>query len=146
MATPRATDEADIRRRIDTLVAALRAMDLEGVTALYAPDIVSFDIQPPLRHVGAAAKRKNWTDAFAAYQRPLGYELRDLTVTVGDDVAFGHSLNRISGTLRNGQRSELWLRWTACFRKIDGAWLIAHDQVSVPVDFASGHAVLDLDP
>jgi uncharacterized protein (TIGR02246 family) len=146
MATQRATDEANIRRQIDTLVRALHAMDLEGVMALYAPDIVSFDLGPPLRSVGAAAKRNNWVEAFAAFQPPLGYEMRDLTITVGDDVAFGHSLNRISGTLQNGQRIELWLRWTACFRKIDGNWLIAHDQVSVPVDFASGKALLALEP
>jgi uncharacterized protein (TIGR02246 family) len=146
MTTQRATDEADIRRRIDTGVQAIRAMDLEGVMALYAPDVVSFDIGAPLRHVGAEAKRKNWVDVFATYQRPLGYEMRDLTITVGDDVAFGHSLNRISGTLRNGHRSEVWLRWTACFRKIDGTWRIAHDQVSVPVDFESGRALLGLEP
>ena len=146
MATQRAIDEADIRRRIDTAVKAIRAMDLEGVMALYAPDIVSFDIGPPLRHVGAGAKRKNWVDVFATYQSPLGYEFRDVTITVGDDVAFGHSLNRVSGTLRNGHRSDFWLRWTACFRKIDGNWLIAHDQVSVPVDLQSGRALLDLEP
>lgn len=146
MATQRALDEADIRARVDTLVAALHAMDLEGVMALYAPQIVSFDLGPPLRSVGAAAKRNNWVEAFAGFQPPLGYEMRDLAITVGDDVAFGYSLNRISGTLRNGQRTELWLRWTACFRKIDGAWLIVHDQVSVPADFASGRAVLDLAP
>ena len=146
MTTQRAIDEADIRRRIDNCANALHAMDLEGVMALYAPDIVSFDIVPPLRHVGAEAKRKNWVDAFAAYQPPLGYEMRDLTITVGDDVAFGHSLNRISGTVQNGQRSEVWVRWTACFRKIDGTWLITHDHVSVPVDFASGRALLDLAP
>lgn len=146
MATPQVTDEADIRWRIDNGVKAIRAMDLEGVMALYAPDIVSFDIGPPLRHLGAEAKRKNWVDVFAAYQPPLGYEMRDLTITVGDDVAFGHSLNRISGTLQNGHRNEVWLRWTACFRKIDGTWLIAHDQVSVPVEFASGRALLDLAP
>jgi len=146
LATQRGIDEADIRRRIDNGVKAIRAMDLEAVMALYAPDLVSFDIVPPLRHVGAEAKRENWVDVFATYQPPLGYELRDLTITVGDDVAFGHSLNRVSGTLRNGQRSEFWLRWTACFRKIDGEWLIAHDQVSVPVDLPSGRALLDLEP
>src|SRR6476659_7275932 len=112
MAIRRATDEANIRQRIDRCVEAIRAMDLEGVMALYAPDIVSFDIVPPLRHMGAEAKRKNWVDVFATYQRPLGYEIRDLTITLGDDVAFGHSLNRISGTLQNGLRSEVWLRWT----------------------------------
>jgi uncharacterized protein (TIGR02246 family) len=146
MATQRALDEADIRRRIDTLAEAIRAMDLEGVMPIYAPDITSFDIVPPLQHVGAEAQRKNWMDVFATYQPPLGYEIRDLTITVGDDVAFGHSLNRISGTLKNGNRSDYWLRWTTCFRRIDGAWLIAHHQASVPVDFENGTALLDLEP
>ena len=146
MTTQRASHEADIQQRIATCVEALHAMDLAGVMALYAPDIVSFDIVPPLRHVGAEAKRKQWVDAFAMYQPPLGYEFRDVTITVGDDVAFCHSLNRVSGTLQNGHRSEFWVRWTACFRKIDGIWLIAHDQVSVPVDFETGRALLDLAP
>jgi uncharacterized protein (TIGR02246 family) len=146
VATQRATDEADIRQRIDKLAEAIRAMNLEGVMSIYAPDIVSFDIVPPLQHVGAEAKRKNWVDAFAMYQHPLGYEIRDLTITVGDDVAFGHSLNRISGTLKNGNRTDFWLRSTTCFRKIDGNWLIAHDQVSVPLDLESSRALLNLKP
>src|SRR5262245_62702338 len=120
MAIQRATDEANIRQRINRWVEALRAMDLEGVMSLYAPDIVSFDIVPPLRQVGAKAKEKNWAHVFALYQRPLGYEIRDLTLSLGDDVTFGHSLNRVSGTLKNGDRTNFWLRWTACFRKIDG--------------------------
>jgi uncharacterized protein (TIGR02246 family) len=146
MATQHAIDEADIRQRIDKLAEAIRAMDLEGVMSIYAPDIVSFDIVPPLQHVGAEAKRENWVDAFAMYQRPLGYEIHDLTITLGDDVAFGHSLNRISGTLKNGNRADFWLRVTTCFRKIDGNWLIAHDQVSVPLDLESGRALLNLEP
>jgi uncharacterized protein (TIGR02246 family) len=146
MATQHASDEAHIRQRIDQLREALRAMDLDGVMSIYAPDIVSFDIVPPLQHVGAEAKKKNWADAFAMYQRPLEYEIRDLTITIGADVAFGHSLNRINGTLKNGNRTGFWLRWTACFRKIDGNWLIAHDQISVPLDFESGRALLNLAP
>jgi uncharacterized protein (TIGR02246 family) len=146
MATERATDEADIRQRVTRWIEALRAMDLEGVMSLYAPDVVSFDIVPPLRHVGVKAKERNWANAFAMYQRPLGYEIRDLTLTVGDDVAFGHSLNRVSGTSKNGNRTEIWLRWTACFRRIEGNWLIVHDQVSVPIDPESGGALLNLKP
>jgi uncharacterized protein (TIGR02246 family) len=141
-----AVDEAGIRQRIDQLVQAIRAMDLEGVKPIFAPDIVSFDIVPPLRHVGAEAKWKNWADVFTVYQRPLGYEIHDLTITLGDDVAFGHSLNRISGTLKNGNRTDSWVRWTGCFRKIDGNWLIVHDQVSVPIDLESGKALLNLQP
>ena len=146
MAAQHEGDEADIRQRIDQLVQAIRALELEGVKPVYAPGIVSFDMVPPLQHVGAEAKWKNWADVFAVYQRPLGYEIRDLTLTVGQDVAFGHSLNRISGTLKNGTRTGYWVRWTGCFRKIDGTWLIVHDQVSVPLDVESGRALLNLEP
>jgi uncharacterized protein (TIGR02246 family) len=146
MSLQHTTDEADIRQQIDTLVAAIRAMDLERVMVSFATDLVSFDIEPPLRHVGIDAKRRNWARVFAAYERPLGYEIRDLAITVGHDVAFGHSLNRISGTLKNGQTNATWVRWTVCLRKIEGRWLIAHDQVSVPIDVASGTALLTLQP
>lgn len=146
MAGQRATDEADIRRRLEELVSAVRAMDLASLKPMYAPHIVSFDIEPPLRHMGAEAKWKNWAKVFSIYQPPLAYETLDLTIAVGDDVAFGHTLAHISGILRNGNRSDYWVRWTTCLRKIDGNWLIVHDQVSVPVDFESGRALLDLEP
>jgi ketosteroid isomerase-like protein len=145
MATQRAIDEADIRRRIDKLAEAIRAMDLDGVMSIYAPDIVSFDVTPPLRFMGAEAKRKHWADAFATYQPPLGYGIHDLTISVGDDLAFGYSLNRVSGTLKNGNKSDVWIRWTACFRNVDGKWLIVNDHVSVPFDPTSGKAVLTLE-
>jgi hypothetical protein len=41
-------------------------------------DIVSFDIEPPLQHLGAAAKRNNWTKVFIMYQRPLAQGRRRL--------------------------------------------------------------------
>jgi len=47
MAAQHATDEAGSRNRIDKLVEAIRAMDLEARTAIYTPDVVSLDIVPP---------------------------------------------------------------------------------------------------
>jgi uncharacterized protein (TIGR02246 family) len=147
MVTPHAADEAGIRQLIDKMAEAIRTMDLEGLKACFAPDMVSFDVGgPPLQTVGAEAKLKNWEMAFSVFQRPIGYEIRDLAITVGDDVAFGHSFNRFSGTSGNGDGIGPWVRYTACFQKIDGSWFIAHDQVSVPVDFASGRALLNLEP
>jgi ketosteroid isomerase-like protein len=146
VAAHHAVDEAGIRQRIDQLVRAVRAMDLEGVKPMYAPDMVSFDIVPPLQPAGAQAKWSNWAEVFTACQRPLGYEVRGLTLTVGEDVAFGHSLNRVSGRLKNGTRTGYRVRWTGCFRKIGGTWLIVHHQVSVPFDADSGRALLNLQP
>jgi ketosteroid isomerase-like protein len=146
MAARHSTDEADIRQLLDRLVGAVRARDYEGVKFIYAPDLVSFDIVPPLQHFGAAAKWQNWAAVFDAYQPPLGYEIRDLTLVLADDLALGRSLNRISGTLQNGKRSDYWLRWTTGWRKIDGNWLIVHDQVSVPMDVQTGKALTNLEP
>jgi ketosteroid isomerase-like protein len=36
--------------------------------------------------------------------------MHDLNITVGDDVAFTYSLNRISGTMTTDQKTSLWLR------------------------------------
>jgi Ketosteroid isomerase homolog len=146
MPTQRELDEAKIGQQVDKIVEGLRAKDLEGLKQIYATDVVSFDVEPPLQHVGIAAKLKNWAKVFTFFQ-DVTYEVRDLTLTVGDDVAFGHGFGRLSGMLKNGTAtSGMWVRVTFCFRKIDGNWLIAHDQVSVPFDMPSGKGVTDLEP
>jgi ketosteroid isomerase-like protein len=146
MPTQREVDEATIRQQVDKIVEGLRAKDLEGLKQLYATDIVSFDVEPPLQHVGIEAKLKNWANAFTFF-RDVTYEVRDLALTVSADVAFGHFFGRLSGTLNNGtETSGMWVRVTLCFRKIGGNWLISHDQVSVPLDIQSGKGVVDLEP
>jgi uncharacterized protein (TIGR02246 family) len=142
----KAIDEAIIRRLIDGWAKAFRAKDIDGVMSNYAQDIVSFDLVPPLRYAGIDEYRKPWEETFPSFEGPIDYEVRDLHIATGDDVAFSHSLNRMSGTMKDEQKIDLWVRWTACFRKIDGKWLITHEQVSVPVDLESGKAVLDLKP
>lgn len=115
--------------------------------SIYTTDVVSFDIEPPLQHLGAEAKRKNWERVFGVYERPLGYEIRDLTITVREDVAFAHSLNRLSGTTKSGTTTAgFWVRATMCFRKVNRHWLVAHDHASVPLDPTTGTALLNLEP
>ncbi|PXX68651.1 ketosteroid isomerase-like protein [Nocardia tenerifensis] len=142
----RSPTEAELRQHIGQLIDGLRAKDLEAVRRLYTADVVSFDVEPPLQHVGIAAKLENWAKVFQFFET-VRYELRDLTFTVGEDVAFGHAFARLSGTLRNGAATNgMWVRATFGLRKIDGAWLISHDQVSVPFDVQSGTSAVDLEP
>ncbi len=141
----RTKNEAAIRELIDGLATAIRAKNIDGVMSSYTTDLVAFDVVPPLQYVGTGAYKEPWQEVFEHYQM-LDYEVRDLSITAGDDVAFSHSLNRIHGTMTSGQKTDLWLRLTAGYRKIDGRWLIAHLQASVPVDLATGKAVVDLKP
>ena len=87
-------------------------MDLDRVMSMYSPDIVSFDVEPPLQHIGAEAKRRNWANVFAMYHCPLDYQVQDLAIAVADDVGYGHGFVRISGTLKSGTKAERWLRST----------------------------------
>ncbi|MCP2342434.1 YybH family protein [Actinomadura rupiterrae] len=140
------TDETELRQHIDKVVEGIGAKDIKALERLYAPGVVSFDVEPPLQHVGRAAKMENWSRAFAFFDE-ISYEVRDLALTAGADVAFGHAFGRLSGTLRHGTPTDgMWVRVTFCFQKIDGAWLIVHDQASVPFDIATGRGVSDLEP
>ena len=139
-------NETAIRELINGFVSAIRAKDINGVMSVFAPEVVSFDLGPPLQHGGGGAFVKRWQELFESYQSPIDYEVRDLSITAGEEVAFSHSLNKIGGTLKNSQKSDRWLRWTACYRKTNGKWLIVHEHVSVPFDLRSGKAVLDPKP
>ena len=142
-ADPRA--EAQIRALIDDWARAMRAKDVDGVMAHYAPDAVTFDLAPPLISTGADARGlQAW---FSTWQSPLGYEIRDLNITAGDEVAFCHSLNRLSGTKTDGERADIWFRLTLGLRRIGGEWRIAHQHESVPFYMdGSYRAAVDLKP
>ena len=45
-------DEAQIRQQVAKIAEGIRAKDLEGLRPIYATDVVSFDVEPPLQHVG----------------------------------------------------------------------------------------------
>jgi uncharacterized protein (TIGR02246 family) len=138
--------ESAVRQRVEEYATAIRDRDLGRLMSLYAPAIVSFDLNPPLRYAGTDNKRQAWQEFFAAYRGQVGYDIHELSVTTDDELAFVHSLNHVTGMQPRGHKADLWVRWTACFQRIDGAWRIVHDHVSVPADLKHGRALLDLKP
>lgn len=72
--------------------------------------------------------------------------LRNLQVAAAGDVAFCHSLNHITGTLRTGGEVDMWVRTTVCFREIDGRWVVTHEHTSSPFNAETGLASMDLNP
>jgi ketosteroid isomerase-like protein len=135
-----------IRQRILDWATALGAKDIDQVMSFYASDVVSFDIDPPLRYAGADNKRRAWQRVFAAYPGSFGYEVRELSIVMQGALAVAHSLNHVSGALANGHVTDMWVRATACFQRIDDVWLIVHDHVSVPADLEHGRAAVNLRP
>jgi uncharacterized protein (TIGR02246 family) len=140
------TTQDEIRQLVDASAAAVRAKDIDALTSDFAPNVLSFDVVGPLQSAGTDAARKRAEEWFASFEGPIGYQVRDLAITAGDNITFCHSLNQVSATKTDGAKLEMWWRATLCFRKIDGKWLITHQHNSVPFDAESGSAAIDLEP
>jgi len=138
--------EMMIRERVQNWAKAISERDIERVMSLYSPELVSFDLDPPLRYAGISNKRRAWEKFFTVHAGAVSYEVNELSIVVEADTALVHSLNHVTGELESGATNRLWVRWTACFRRTHGQWLVTHDHASVPVDVAKGLAALTLTP
>jgi ketosteroid isomerase-like protein len=140
------TGEAEIRTWLDQFIKVFTQKNVDEIMALYADDVVAYDIVPPLQYVGKQAYRKDYETFLAQYQGNLRVGVKDLHVGAVGDLGYATGLELIGGTLANGQKSEVWLRFTSLFRRVNGKWLDFHDHVSVPTDMESGKAMLELKP
>ena len=126
-------DEARIRALIEGWARAAHTGDLDGVLADHAADIVMFDVPPPSDGVrGIEAYRATWLPFFDWQRRGAVFEIVELDVTAGTDVAFAHAL------LRCGSREDLErdpgnrLRLSVGLRRDGGRWIVTHEHHSFP--------------
>lgn len=137
--------ESEIRELLDSRSEAIRTKNLDGLMSHYSPDIIYYDVVPPLQYVGAAALRGRFLAWFDGYRGGIGQEIRDLNIRGSGDIAVAYALIRSGGTLKNGREVGRWVRTTSCCHRADDTWLITHEHISVPVDLMTGR-VVDLQP
>src|SRR5487761_164538 len=89
-----------------------------------------------LKYEGAAAYRQSWDEWQPDTQGEGQFDLKDLSVTVGADVAFAHCFIKCGGILPNGKTFEDLVRATFCLRKASGSWKVAHQHISKPIQLA----------
>jgi ketosteroid isomerase-like protein len=138
--------QSELRARLESQSEAMGTKDIERLMSFYSPDVVYFDVVPPLQFAGAAALRGRFLQWFDTWKGPIGMETRDLQLAVSGDLAVAHWFNRASGTLKSGQQVGSWVRVTNCWQRSDRTWLITHEHVSWPADPKSGSAAKDLAP
>jgi uncharacterized protein (TIGR02246 family) len=140
-----AADQAAIRALEDKFAAAFNAKDVNAIMALYSSsdDLVVFDVVPPRQYTGWAAYKKDFEDTFAMYPGPVQFQVDDLVVTVGGDIAFGHSIQTANVTDKKGKKVTLTVRVTDGYKRVNGQWVIAHEHASIPVDLETMKGVPD---
>jgi ketosteroid isomerase-like protein len=141
-----ASIQSEFRALLDSRSEAIRVKDIDRLMSFYSPDVIYFDVVPPLQYAGSAALRGRFLHWFDGYKGPIGQEIRDLNILASEDVAATYMLIRSSGTLKNGREVGLWVRATSCCERSNDMWLITHEHISLPVDLERGTAAMDLVP
>lgn len=134
-----AQDQTDIKALEDGFSAAFKAKDVNAIMSFYTPDasMVVFDVITPLQYTGADAYKKDWQEFFAMYPGPADISITNLDVTTGGTIAYSHSIQHSTATGKDGKKTEITVRVTDGYKKVNGHWLIAHEHVSIPVDLAT---------
>jgi uncharacterized protein (TIGR02246 family) len=127
-------DEAAVREVVESWASAVRRRDIAAVLRNHAPDILMFDVPPPFQSKGIDAYRKTWDLFFAWAPDPAVFDVKEMTVTAGSDVAFVAAVMRCAGSEASGEDVELDFRLTMGLRKVNGQWTIVHERHSVPAD------------
>ena len=126
-------DREEIRGLIERWVTAVHAGDLDVVLDDHASDIVMFDVPPPYDGVrGIDAYRETWPPFFEWQASGARFEIVELEVTSGEDVAFAHALLRCGSEEELAEDPDKRLRLTLGLRREDGRWLVTHEHHSFP--------------
>ena len=138
------TEEAVIRKLIDSWYAALGRADATALAAAYKDDVLVAGLAPPLWTRGKHAYIHNMTQWFNTFDGPLKGEPENLSIVASDSVAFVNGFSHIVGTKKGGFVMDLRARLSLCLEKCDGKWQVVTEHASVPFDMQSYTPLLDL--
>ena len=131
-------DERAIRTLIQRWATAVHAGDLDGVLADHADDLVMFDVPPPENGVrGLDAYRETWRPFFGWQASGASFEIVELEVTAGAEVAFAYALLRCGTPEEFERHPGKRLRLTIGLRRdgsTDGRWIVTHEHHSFTHD------------
>jgi ketosteroid isomerase-like protein len=130
--TVSSSDNEQIRDLLLRWAETTRKGQLDDVLDNHAADAVIFDVLPPMKYEGTDAYRKSWGEWQPNTIEMGHFDIHELKITVGQDVAFAHCFILCGGTLESGKQFEDWVRATFCLQKINNRWLVEHQHISMP--------------
>jgi ketosteroid isomerase-like protein len=128
-----AASEAQVRLVLQQWATATRKNQRDHVLANHLSDVLIYDVLAPMKYEGVTAYRQSWDEWQPDTQGDGQFDLQDLSVTAGANVAFAHCFIKCGGVLPNGKTFQDLVRATFCLRKVSGAWKVAHQHISKPI-------------
>ncbi len=146
METHTANAQAAIQGMLENWTAAVRAQDLDGVMAHFAPEVVAFDAILQLQFKGVEAYRAHYAECLRAFPGTPIFDLHELAIVAEEHMAFAHFLVRCGAVDESGKEDVGWTRGTVCCKKQEGEWRVVHEHFSAPFDPETLNAIVNLTP
>jgi ketosteroid isomerase-like protein len=134
MPEPASSNEILIEALLEAWAAAVRRHDVIAILAHHEPDMVMYDVPPPLECRGIEAYEETWGLMFRYHTPGAAFDIEELHVTAGEDVAFAHAIMRCGpdSSCNPKDKDGFQFRLTVGLKRIDGEWRIAREHHSVP--------------
>ena len=133
MTTP-ATPDTEVRVVLEEWAAATRQNRKDDILKNHAANLVIFDVLPPMKYESAESYRRSWEEWQPETQGEALFNLENLTITAGSDIAFARGFIRCGGMLPDGKTFQDLVRATFCLMKVNGSWVVQHQHVSKPCE------------
>ena len=137
----KADEEAQIRNALVDGCTGFVNKDLARATALYSPDLYTFDLSP--------SQHNNYTELIEANRQLIGAIegtptciYHDMFIKVYGNNAYAHYILSYTATLKSGDKIDVDGRGTDIFEKVGGKWKVVHEHFSLPSNPVTGQAVL----
>lgn len=128
--------EDPVLQALSDYKAAVLAKDVDAFVALYAPDVLVFDMWRVWTYKGIAA----WREMVAGWFGSLGAErvvvdFDDVQTIVSDDLAVVHTFVTYKAVNADGvDLRSMDNRMSMTLTQKNGAWKIVHQHTSSPID------------
>jgi uncharacterized protein (TIGR02246 family) len=131
---------SEVESLLDAYRDAVDAKDVDAFVAIFADDVLVFDMWGTWSHDGIDA----WREMAEGWFGSLGDErvrvdFDDVQTTVGEDVAVLSAFVTFAGLSADGEElRSMNNRLTWGLRTVDGTWKVVHEHTSAPVEMATG--------
>ena len=143
MAAP-ATDAQAIKGILDQACVDMVNKKIDGTTWYFQPDIIVYDLVPPLISNAETVKEGN-RRLHSMIDGPFSCKYEDIQIRMlGPKHAFSGSIIYIHAKLKAGGTLAIRMRSTDIWEKTKDGWRAIHEHTSVPMDPVTGKGLFTL--
>ncbi|MDP9090258.1 MAG: nuclear transport factor 2 family protein [Pseudomonadota bacterium] len=140
------SEAAAIKARILQKRESYLRCDADGALDVWLKSerICCFDLGAALQYFGYQALHTTTHQMVAGAVGPIDIDFGDPTIMVSSNLACSWQILRVKAAQKGGRVTDIQVRQTDVWNKVDGRWYIVHEHNSLPMQPGAAEAMLSL--